>query len=61
MLEHLDRKEEAPLFLKECFRCMASGAVLRIVVPDVDLYIKASYLQTIEAWEDIGISKESLK
>lgn len=60
MLEHLDRKEETPIFLKECYRCMIRGAVLRIIVPDVSLYIKACYLQTEEAWADIGIPKESM-
>jgi len=39
MLEHLNT-EEGYNFLKECFRCMKSKAVIRISVPDVEKIIK---------------------
>ena len=60
MLEHLDRMDEAPLFLKECFRCMKVGAVLRIIVPDLVLFVRAAYLDTEESWSIIGIDKKQL-
>lgn len=46
--EHLNPSDEVPAFLNECYRCMQTGAILRIIVPDLELYIKA-YLS--EGWE----------
>jgi predicted SAM-dependent methyltransferase len=43
-LEHLDLVYECPAFLNECYRCLQTGGVLRIIVPDAELYIRA-YLQ----------------
>jgi predicted SAM-dependent methyltransferase len=39
--EHLDFESEAPLFLRECLRCLQPGGVLRIVVPDAGAYLQA--------------------
>lgn len=39
--EHLDLESEARRFLRECRRCLQSGGVLRLVVPDVGAYLKA--------------------
>jgi len=50
MLEHLDRKEEAPAFLKECLRCLAPGGIIRIIVRDVKIFIDAYHENTIESW-----------
>lgn len=35
VLEHLDYPADALHFLRECFRVLAPGAVLRLVVPDI--------------------------
>jgi predicted SAM-dependent methyltransferase len=43
-LEHLDPLDERPSFLQECRRCLQSEGVLRVIVPDAELYIKA-YLE----------------
>lgn len=43
--EHLNHEDERHSFLAECFRCLAPGGVLRIIVPDVELFI-AAYLST---------------
>jgi predicted SAM-dependent methyltransferase len=40
-VEHLDFSEEAPLFFAECFRSLAPGGVIRVVVPDAGRYLKA--------------------
>lgn len=45
--EHLDHGAERSNFLKECFRCLEEGGILRIVVPDGELFIRA-YLS--EGW-----------
>jgi len=39
--EHLDFYEEAPLFLRECFRLLKPSGVLRIIVPDAGRYLEA--------------------
>lgn len=50
MLEHLDRKEEAPAFLKECLRCLMPGGIIRIIVPDVKIFIDAYHENTTDSW-----------
>lgn len=39
--EHIDYVEEAPHFLRECWRVLQPGGVLRIVVPDLERYFRA--------------------
>lgn len=39
--EHLDYQEEVPSFLAECHRVMRPGGLLRIIVPDMELYLQA--------------------
>jgi predicted SAM-dependent methyltransferase len=38
--EHLDYTEEVPHFLSECLRVLNPGGIIRIIVPDMELYIK---------------------
>jgi predicted SAM-dependent methyltransferase len=40
-LEHVDYVEEAPVLLAECRRVLRPGGVLRVVVPDAALYLRA--------------------
>ncbi|HKP12574.1 MAG TPA: methyltransferase domain-containing protein [Blastocatellia bacterium] len=42
--EHLDPADERGEFLKECRRCIQPEGVLRVIVPDAELYIRA-YLE----------------
>jgi predicted SAM-dependent methyltransferase len=49
--EHLDYETEALPFLRECFRCLAVGGVLRIVVPDAGRYLK---LYACGGWEALA-------
>ncbi len=46
--EHLTYADDLKLF-KECYRILKPGAVLRIVLPDVSLFIK-NYAEHNEAW-----------
>lgn len=41
--EHLNREDERHIFLDECLRCLEEDGVLRIVVPDAELFV-AAYL-----------------
>ncbi len=47
-LEHLEPIDERPDFLQNCYRCLKPKGVLRIIVPNAELYIKA-YLEP--SWE----------
>ena len=46
VLEHFP-KELAPNFLRECFRVLRKGGIIRVVVPDLEQIIK-HYLQLLE-------------
>ncbi|MGL5080774.1 MAG: class I SAM-dependent methyltransferase [Microcoleaceae cyanobacterium] len=50
-LEHLNPSDERTQFLQECRRCLQPDGILRIIVPDAELYIKA-YLE--EGWEELN-------
>jgi len=52
--EHLDRREHTAPFLKECLRVLKPGGVLRIIVPDLELFINAYSQNTDEGWNKIG-------
>ena len=41
MIEHINYFHEAPAFLKECYRMLKPGGVLRITTPDIELLISA--------------------
>jgi predicted SAM-dependent methyltransferase len=40
-VEHLDPLEELPVFLKECYRSLQAGGILRVIVPDAELFLRA--------------------
>ena len=46
VLEHL-RRSAAPAFLRECYRVLAPGGILRVVVPDLEA-IARLYLKNLE-------------
>lgn len=54
VFEHLDKQDESPEFLKECYRCLKAGGVLRIVVPDMEKFVRTYVTGTNEAWKKIG-------
>jgi predicted SAM-dependent methyltransferase len=58
--EHLDKTYEVPSFLQECKRVMKSGAVLRIVVPDVEQFIKAYFENDKALWKQLGYDIDHL-
>jgi predicted SAM-dependent methyltransferase len=59
-LEHLDRHEEVPRLLKDCFRVLQQGGILRIVVPDAVSYIRAYCTGDKEAWLALGWNLDDL-
>ncbi len=60
VFEHLDIHDEVPKFLSECRRCMVKGAVLRIIVPDLELFIKAYVSNDENEWREIGFNLSDL-
>jgi predicted SAM-dependent methyltransferase len=48
VLEHFEYPTQSSTFLKECFRCLSKGGVVRVVVPDGALYLK---LYNSGSWE----------
>lgn len=50
-LEHLDPVDELPFFLKECYRSLEPGGILRIIVPDASKFIHAYYS---DGWEKMN-------
>ncbi|MEO0843499.1 MAG: methyltransferase domain-containing protein [Cyanobacteria bacterium J06632_19] len=57
-LEHLEPNDERTPFLQECRRCLQDNGVLRIIVPDIELYIKAYLQPGWEALNKIGCGGE---
>lgn len=49
--EHIDYTEEVPYFLSECHRVLKPGGVIRIVVPDVERYLRA---YCSGGWEELA-------
>lgn len=60
VFEHLDRRDEVPKFLRECLRTLQPGGALRIVVPDLQLFINAYVSGGNEQWRKLGFDLENL-
>jgi predicted SAM-dependent methyltransferase len=58
--EHIDKSYEAPVFLDECKRVMQDGAVLRIVVPDIEKFIRAYLNNDKGEWKSLGYDIDAL-
>lgn len=50
-LEHLDPIDELPYFLSECRRVLQDNGILRIIVPDVEKFLKAYFH---EGWSQMN-------
>lgn len=60
VLEHLDIKDEVPKFIAECFRCLSLNGVLRIIVPDLELFVNAYCSKNNEEWKKLGFDLTNL-
>lgn len=49
-IEHLDYNEEVPYFIKECYRVLQKGGVIRLIVPDAEKYLQA---YTQGGWDEL--------
>jgi predicted SAM-dependent methyltransferase len=53
--EHLDPREEAPAFLRDCLRVLRQGGVLRIIVPDAHRYLHAYCRADLEGFRELAV------
>jgi predicted SAM-dependent methyltransferase len=58
VFEHFSPETEAPLFLRECRRCLRPDGVMRIVVPDAGAYLSA-YGQSWECFSALDPLEQS--
>ncbi len=56
--EHLDYTEEAPHFLRECYRVLQVGGVLRIIVPDAEKYLMAYAHEGWREFKDLRLDDQ---
>lgn len=59
-LEHIDFKDEVPLFLKSCFNALKINGVLRIAVPDAEAYLLAYQARSQAEWVRLGWDLKNL-
>lgn len=52
--EHLDPEQEVPSFLKSCHEMLAPGGVLRVIVPDLERFVKAYAAHDKQQWLALG-------
>jgi predicted SAM-dependent methyltransferase len=52
--EHLCPTDERPRFLRECRRCLKDNGVLRIIVPDAELYVRAYVEPGWKIWNELS-------
>lgn len=53
--EHLEPREEVPLFLAECRRALASGGVLRVIVPDAERFLRAYCRDDLSGFRELAV------
>lgn len=55
-LEHLNRKD-ASYFIKECYRVLSNGGIIRIIVPDLAQYIEQYMKEVRQGNKDVLIKE----
>lgn len=53
--EHLEPRDELPALLLDCHRCLATGGVLRVIVPDAAAMLRAYLAPGTDALAAIGV------
>ncbi len=54
-VEHLEAREELPAFLRDCHRALATGGVLRIIVPDAGRYLQAYCCGDLSGFRELEV------
>jgi predicted SAM-dependent methyltransferase len=53
-VEHLETREELPQFLRDCYRALETGGVLRVIVPDGERYLRAYSCGGFGGFRELG-------
>ena len=54
-VEHLEPREETPVFLRDCYRVLRPGGVLRIIVPDAERYLQAYCRPDLSGFRELAV------
>ena len=54
-IEHLEPREELPTLLRDCFRVLEIGGILRIVVPDAERYLRAYCREDLIGFKELAV------
>lgn len=54
-VEHLEPREELPVFLRDCHRVLRTGGVLRIIVPDAERYLHAYCRGDLAGFRELAV------
>jgi len=54
-VEHLETREELPAFLRDCWRVLQPGGVLRTVVPDAERYLRAYCQGDLAGFRELAV------
>jgi predicted SAM-dependent methyltransferase len=54
-IEHVEAREELPALLRDCRRALATGGVLRIIVPDAERYLQAYCRSDLSGFHDLEV------
>jgi predicted SAM-dependent methyltransferase len=54
-VEHLETLEELPAFLRDCYRALAPGGVLRVIVPDAERYLRAYCRHDLSGFRELEV------
>ena len=54
-IEHLDPREDVPVFLRDCLRVLHPGGVLRVIVPDAERYMRAYCSDDLCGFQELAV------
>jgi predicted SAM-dependent methyltransferase len=57
--EHLSPEDERTIFLSECLRCLEEGGILRIIVPDGELFLRAYFEEGWSGFQRIAAAGDT--
>lgn len=53
-VEHLEPREELPVFFKDCLRALEPGGTLRVIVPDAGRFLRAYCREDTGGFDDLA-------
>jgi predicted SAM-dependent methyltransferase len=60
VLEHIDFRSDVPAVLRDWYRILRSGGVLRIIVPDARRFLQAYVADDPRHWRELGWDRDNL-